>query len=81
MEIRDWCWRFYFNLFSFPSVTLNTRHTMLDHAGLSCSSPALKILREEYRVPRSCSRDTETDKIQTDRQAGRHARAHTHTFI
>lgn len=68
MEIKDWGWRFYFNLFSFPRVTLNTRHTMLDHTGLSCSSLALKILREEYRVPRSCSRDTETDKTQTDRQ-------------
>lgn len=86
MESRDWGWRFCFDLFSFPRVTLNTRHTMLDHTGLSCSSPAFKILRE-YRVPRSCSRDTETDKTQRQagRQAGTHARthtcAHTHTFI
>lgn len=77
MEIKDWGWRFYFNSFLFPSITLITRHSILDHTGLSCSSPALRILREEYRVPRSCSRDTETDKTQAGRQAG--ARAHTHT--
>lgn len=79
MEIKDWGWRFYFNSFLFPSITLITRHSILDHTGLSCSSPALRILREEYRVPRSCSRDTETDKKQAGRQAG--ARAHTHTIL
>lgn len=79
MEIKDWGWRFYFSLFSFPSITLIIRHTILDHTGLSCSSPELKILREEYRVPRSCSRDTETDKTQTDRQTGTHA--HTHFYL